>query len=156
MRSNTSTSVGLLLAGLCLSAAPASAKDLSRLVQLLTPVYLAQNLTSVCAARNPAFLARTGGPFGTTHAYAQHVKEEVIASLPSSEADLVMRTAADAAKAAALQQVRALKSPSPEIEAERTDQWCRISAEGFVREIVRSHDVEHEGFVQGVEHAKKQ
>lgn len=132
---------------------PALAKDLDRLANSLSPAFLAQNLAVVCAARDPSFLPRTRGSGGTIHAYAQHIKDDVTASLPLPEAATVLK-AADAARSAALQQVLAIASDSPEVEAMSVSGWREATAPSFVRTVTREHEINREAFEQGIAQAK--
>lgn len=133
-----------------LSATP----DPTRLADLLTTPFLAQNITAVCGARDRRFLLETSGPHGTMHAYAQHIKEEVIASLRPSEFETVLRSAAEAARTLARGMLRELADASPSIEADRLDTWCQTFAKSLVRRVIAEHDAAHDRFLQSVEQAK--
>ena len=144
-----------VFAGSILSfASGAQAIDYDTLSKLLYPPYLALNYSMMCALNDPTFHAQTEGPRGPMPGYVQHIKEEVITSLSSAEAQSVTLKAADAAKARALAELRSLASGdqiSPAIMAA----WCENSAKPFVRKIIETHDRRHSDFESLVATAKK-
>jgi len=75
------------------------------LTRLLTPADLMLMIGNVCTARDPSFLAETAGKRGDFRFYAQEVKDEVSHGVPAAENLLVLRQAADVAKAGVIAQV---------------------------------------------------
>lgn len=136
------------LAGL--TAVPASSlaasSDLSMLTRLLTPADLMLMIGNVCAARDPSFLAETAGKRGDFRFYAQEVKDEVSHGVPAAENLLVLRQAADVAKAGALKAIESLRSDSPDTELSAINAWCDTIVKSLVREYIRTHDDRHAEF----------
>jgi hypothetical protein len=121
---------------------PAFASDIQALSNLLLPVDMAQNFVVICSLHNPAFLQDTSGAHGTMLWYAQHMKEEVIASLPPREAQAVMVEAANKAKAAALNIVHAMDRGGL-VDPVRMNAWCAASAGPFIEKTIARHDTQH-------------
>ena len=144
-----------LLLLVCGVSTTATAADTRTLGNILSPAYLAMNFTVVCAQRDPAFLSATSGPRGSALVYAQHIKDEVIAALEATEAEIVLREAANAARSVALGFVRSMAGGSDATEAERLRNWCESTAKPFVRGVVVEHDTRHDLFEQVLEAAKR-
>lgn len=132
----------LLLAAVLCPLRAASASDAESLSKLLLPVDMAQNFVLICSVHNPAFLQATSGVHGTMLWYAQHMKQEVIASLPGREARAVMVEAADVAKAEALKVVHTMASGGV-VDAAQMNAWCEASAKPFIEATIGRHDTQH-------------
>lgn len=145
-------SVVVLLATLAASS-QSQAKDLARLAELLTPVYVAQNFNAICSARNPEFSVTTRGSIGPMPAYTQHIKEEVIFGLPPTQARFVMVGAADAAKSVALAKLREFGPPA-RVDEQRLGQWCEGAARRLIIEIMSRHDTKHGAHIEAIARAK--
>lgn len=133
----------------------ASAKDLVALAELVVPAYTAMNVAVVCATRQPAFLSETGGPLGNALEYAEHVKDEAIESLAHEEALIVLKSAADAARATVLQTIRRFYAAEPNLEAARIRAWCSTDATDFIRTFMNQHDRDHDKFLEGFKRSKR-
>ncbi|MBX9934318.1 MAG: hypothetical protein K2Y56_22845 [Methylobacterium sp.] len=144
-----------LLLLICGASTAAAAADTRTLGNILSPAYLAMNFTVVCARQDPAFLSATGGPRGSALVYAQHIKDEVIATLDATEGEIVVREAANAARSVALGFLRSMAGGSEAIEAERVRNWCTSVANPFIRGVVVEHDTRHDLFEQVLEAAKR-
>lgn len=118
--------IGGALAVVLYLTRPAQAVDIETLARLLYPPYLAMNYAAICALRDPTFHQETSGPRGSMPAYMQHIKEEVIASLTPAEAQSVMVKAADASKARARADLRAL-AHGDTIDHALISAWCEIT-----------------------------
>ena len=136
-----------------LPGSPAEARNLEQLAGLLTQPFFAQNVAAVCGARDRSFLWETRGPHGTMHAYAQHIKEEVIAGLEPSEYERILRTAANVARTSARAMLQDLADVSPSVEDARIDKWCDTFGKTLVRQVITEHDAAHDAFLQSVEQA---
>ena len=134
---------------------PTIAKDLNALAAFIAPAYTAMNFVIVCAPHDPVFLAQTSGPRGTALAYAEHVKDEAIASLSVEEAAVALKTAADTARATALQTLRAFNAQDRAVEQARIAKWCESDARQFIRAFIEHHDTNHETLLSRVEQARQ-
>lgn len=73
-----------------------TAKDLDVLSEFVAPAYTAMNFAAICARDRPWALSQPRGLRGSAVEYAEHVKDEAIASLTHDEALKVLKAAADA------------------------------------------------------------
>lgn len=137
------------------ASSQAAARDLDALAKIVVPAYTAMNFTMLCREDDPWFLFDTKGPRGTALHYAQHVKDEVIASLRQDEAAAVLRRAADAARATARDELRNVLRNYPHGQVGEITSWCRSAAATFVRAFIEHHDSAHETLLQEIERAKQ-
>lgn len=133
----------------------AAAKDLKALAEFVVPAYTAMNFTMICAQDNPQFLSQTRGSRGTALQYAEHVKNEAIASLTYDEAVNVLKMAADEARSVARRELRKLAPDYPTARPGEITSWCRNGASNFVRTFIEQHDGRHAMLLQDLEHAKQ-
>ena len=119
----------------------------------VAPAYIAMNFAVVCAQDDRGFLSRTSGPRGTALQYAEHVKNEAIASLTYEEAVIVLKGAANAARSVARRELynQAIKSPNVSVEIHR---WCADYAIKFIRDMIKDHELTHPLLLQQIEAAK--
>ena len=132
----------------------AGSTDVNTLWRLLAPADLALMVGNACLAQDPSFLTKTTGKHGNFRDYAQEVKDEVSEGLSKEDLLLVLRRAADAAKAEALSEVRNLNSSDPETEFKNTKAWCETSATEIIKEFIVTHDQDHESFEKLLSAAK--
>ncbi|MGH6847665.1 MAG: hypothetical protein ACREC0_09545 [Methylocella sp.] len=125
-------------------APPAMSKDFGILTRMLYAAFLAEQGAAVCAAANPAFSSETRGPMGGMHTYAEHIKTEVTAGLNQTETLSLLKSAADTAKAEALQAIRSLRTGSPETETAKFTRWCQTVVKTLVRQVIDTHDNQHD------------
>lgn len=123
---------------------PAEAADVKALAKALAPALLAQQYASICAAQEPSFLSEIVGPVGNVHAYARHIRGEVIAGLGPDEATRVVLKAAETARTVARFRMQELAAAREEIEPERMTAWCRMFAQPSIRAVIREHDTRHQ------------
>lgn len=148
--------------GLCATAiiitgcgAAAFAQDIEALGRLVTPSYTAMSFAGLCATEPGWVGAQPRGARGYAIHYAQHVKDEVIASLPQNEAVTVLKSAADAARNEARAQLRnKVIVADKAAEAVRFREWCNGYVNGFIADLIRRHDGDHVAFLRNVEVAK--
>lgn len=136
-------------------SAVAIAKDIKALAEFVTPAYTAMNFALVCARHDPRFLEETGGPRGSAVAYAEHVKDETIASLTHDEALATLRMAADAARAIALQRFRSFDAADRDVESARIKAWCESHGRQQVRSFVEHHDSDHAAIITQLREAQR-
>lgn len=143
------------LVGCAASPDGATAKDLGGVADFVVPAYTAMHFTILCAQDDPQFLSLTGGPRGTALEYAEHVKNEAIASLTYDEAVTVLKIAANEARSVARQELRKLAPDYPTAHPGEITSWCRNYARNFVQSFIERHDGRHEALLQELETAKR-
>lgn len=139
-------------------ASPAISKDFGILTRMLYAAFLAEQGVALCTVADPAFASDTSGPMGYMRDYAQHVKAEVTAGLNETETLSLLKSAADRAKAEALQALRSLRTEGPEgpeIETAQITRWCQTVVKPLVRQVIDTHDTDHVEIDQLIEEAKK-
>jgi hypothetical protein len=139
-------------------AAPAISKDFGILTRMLCAAFLAEQGVALRTVADPAFASETSGPRGYMRDYASHVKAEVTAGLNEAEAFSLAKSAADRAKAEALQALRSVRTEGPEgpeIETARITRWCQTVVKPLVRQVIETHDADHVKIDQLLEEAKK-
>ena len=139
---------------LAMLAYPAMSKDFGILTRMLYAAFLAEQGMTVCTARDPAFASDTSGPKGDMHTYSQHIKAEVTAGLSETETLLLLKRAADIAKAEAQRAIRNLRAEGPENETSFSI-WCQTVVKPLVRNVIDTHDNHHDQIDQLMERAKK-
>lgn len=145
----------LFAAALCTQPYSAvAAKDLNAIAEFVRPAYTAMNFTMLCAQDDPWFLTDTGGPRGNALKYAEHVKNEAIASLTYDESVAVLKMAADEARSAARKELRRI-IPNQTYRYPEIASWCRGDALRFVRTIIEQHDTNHVTLLRELEQAKQ-
>lgn len=132
----------------------AASADLELLSRLLAPADLMLMVGNVCASQDSDFLTDTAGRRGNLRFYAQEVKDEVSENLSDNDVSLVLKQAADIAKAKALNAVRRLQSFDPVLEFQITKTWCDTTIKTLVGDYVRTHDERHAAFKELVRRAK--
>jgi hypothetical protein len=130
-------------------AAMAASPGKQTLADLLTPVFLAQNVATVCASREPRFLSDLGG-LTAINTFVEHSKRHVIEGLRAEEEERVLFEAAGRARDTARSLIRKFEDPSPVVEAQRLDEWCRTSASALVITAISDHDTNHDVFVRSI------
>lgn len=145
----------LVLACILPAAPPSLAKDLDKLTRALSPMFLAEDFASVCAAVDPSFYEATRGERGTIHYYVQHTKLEVIDQLAAADAEIVLKRAADAAKFLAVKRTNEIAPQSLEADADRVRRWCDAVVKDFVQRVMREHDASHDEFLASLAKAKQ-
>lgn len=132
----------------------AVAKDLKAIAEFVIPAYTAMNFTMLCAQDDPWFLTDAHGPRGHAIKYADHVKDEAIASLTEGDAIIVLRMAADEARSIARAEIRKVV-PNRTYRYPEIESWCRGDALRFVRSFIEQHDTEHSILLQRLEQVKQ-
>lgn len=146
----------LIVAVLCtLTYSVAASKDLKTIAAFVHPAYTAMNFTILCAQDDPSFLTDTLGPRGNALKYAEHVKDEAIASLTYNESVLVLKMAADEARSTARSELRKVLPNYPTYTPVEVVGWCRGYVIRFVRAFIQQHDENHETLLKELEFAKR-
>ncbi|MFC3694316.1 hypothetical protein [Chenggangzhangella methanolivorans] len=146
----------LLLGALALgTSSPARALDGDVMRNILSPVFLAQNLAAVCEKLDPDFARETGGRDGDAHQVIAHVKDHILAVMTREEAAPIVASAAGAARAVGLGMIRPLSGGSAEEQAGRLKALCEQTAKPLVRGVVDAHDQRHDFFEQMIRDARQ-
>lgn len=149
------TCATLLCAFVGVQSSSSVAKDLQAIAEFVIPAYTAMNFTALCAQDDPWFIVDARGPRGNALEYAEHVKDEAIASLTHDESATVLKLAADEARSAARNELRKLISDYPTYRYGEIADWCRGDAMRFVRAFIEQHDMDHTTLLRGLEKAKQ-
>lgn len=143
------------LATMSAICATARAQDVKALARLVTPAYTAMSYANLCAMNQDWAAAQPRGARGSAIQYAQHVKDEVIASLSYEDAKGVLQIAADAARNSARAELaEKVILTDKAAEAVRFRAWCDGYVKTFIRELIQQHDGDHTAFMGRVELAK--
>lgn len=143
-------------AALALGAtSPARALDEDVMRNILSPVFLAKNLTAVCAQLDQDFLEQTKGLTGDANEVTDHIKNEVAATMTREEAAPIINSAAGAARAVGLGLIRALSGGSFEEQTDRVKVLCERTARPFVKGVVDDHEARHEFFEKMLKDARQ-
>lgn len=135
---------------------PASAMDFATLGQLLTPAYTAMSFARLCTMEPEWLASEPRGKRGSAIDYAEHVKDETIESLTYEDAVIVLRSAAEAAKAEAQKQLKEkVISQDKAAEAVRFKTWCNGYVTPFILAFINQHDSDHASFLEQLGLAKR-
>jgi hypothetical protein len=129
--------------GLVTSIEMARAGEAGNLADRLVPPFLTEYAANLCASTSRGFFKDHDEGFGTATNFAQHVKSEVTGSLSFPEASVVLRAAADIAKAQALAELRSLQTVAHTIEASRLETWCATVGRQIVEDALTAHARSH-------------
>ena len=138
-----------------LAAPDARALDRDVMTNILSPVYLAKNFTSVCVKLDQSFLEETRGQSGTALEVTKHIEDEILATMSREEAAPIVIAAAGHARAVGLGLIRALAGGSVEEQAERLRRLCGRTAKPFVKGVVEDHETRHEFFERMLRDARQ-
>ena len=130
-------------------------QNFEELSRLLTPAYTAMSLANLCSTEPGWPFTQPRGQRGVAVNYAEHVKDEIVASLSDQDAFAVLKPAADAARNEARAQLREKVIVSDKtVEAIRFRDWCNGYVNDFIEDVIRKHDGDHAAFLRRVDLAK--
>lgn len=137
--------------------APTSARALDEdvMTNILSPIYLAKNLTAVCAKLDQSFIEDTRGRTGTAAEVTQRMVDQVLATMTRDEAAPIVVAAARHARAVGLGMIRAQSGGSVDDQTERVKRLCERTAEPFVRGVVEDHETRPDFFEQMLRDARQ-
>lgn len=151
----TAARVPALVSIIALAATGAAARDLKPLSELLAPAYTAMSYAGLCSMDEGWAHSQPRGTLGAAINYAEHIKNEVIASLSREDAVAVLKTAADAARSHARRQLKNnVIVPDKAEEAVRFREWCDSHASGFIQSVIRGHDGDYASFHSHIDAVK--
>lgn len=123
-------------------SSPSLAGDLKPVAEFVRPAYVAMTLTMLCARDDPWFLTDSSGPRGNPIQYAEHVKNEAIMSLSKADALTVLKKAAEDARHEAQREFHKVV-PTQDYRYSQIAGWCRSYVLKFVRNVIKTHDLDH-------------
>lgn len=146
-----------LLLAACALGIPSPARALNEDVMrnILSPVFLAQNLTAVCEKLDPDFARETGGRDGDAHRSIAHIKDHILGVMTGEEAAPIVASAAGAARAIGLGMIRPLSGGTVDEQASRISALCESTAKPLVKGLLENHDERHEFFEQMLKDARQ-
>lgn len=137
--------------------APTSARALDEdvMTNILSPIYLAKNLTAVCVKLDESFVEDTRGTTGTASEVTQRMVDQILATMTREEAAPIVLAAARHARAVGLGMIRAQSGGSFDDQTDRVKRLCERTAEPFVRGVVKDHETRPEFFEQMLRDARQ-
>ena len=154
MKSILTLAGGLALTFNFMNANLADAKDLAALSQLLKPAYIAMDYARLCVMEPQWLVTEPRGIRGSAINYAEHVKDETIKALTQEEAVIVLKAAADDARAEAREQLRTKVTLIDKAkEATQFRAWCNGYVTDFILDFINKHDSNHQSFLQQIDNA---
>jgi hypothetical protein len=139
---------------LAVLSSPSPAGDLKPIAEFARPAYVAMILTMLCARDDPWFLTDSSGPRGNPIQYAEHVKNEAILSLSTEDAVIVLKAAAEDARHEAQREFHKVVS-TPTYQYSQIAGWCRGYVLKFVRNVIKTHDLDHALRMQHLDRDKR-
>lgn len=153
----TSFRPSLVAVAASLSAAqPAFAVDQQTLSRLLQPADMALVMVNICTALGHPFPPDLHGQHGTLPEYARHMKDRVSAGLTPEQIGAVLQQSADAAKSAALEEVRSLTVLDESGARARMRDWCATRVKPLLETFMRTYDEHPDQFEKQVAGAKSE
>lgn len=137
--------------------APTGARALDEdvMANILAPIYLAKNLTAVCAKLDNGFVEDTRGRTGTAADVTQRMVDKILATMTREEAAPIVAAAARHARAVGMGMIRAQSGGSFEEQTDRVKRLCARTAEPFVRGVVEDHETRPDFFEQMLRDARQ-
>jgi hypothetical protein len=131
------------------------ASDIQTLSKMLSAAFIADQTVVICTLENRSFAQETAGPRGTSRDYVEHIKQELLSSLPPLEARQIIVGAAEITRTVGRSQVRQFSPSAPDISAMTLRSWCESEGARIVRDFMANHDRDHEKFLSEVAEAKR-
>jgi len=136
-------------------AATSKAADEQALTKMLAAAFIADQTVFMCTLENTSFAQQTAGPRGTSRDYVEHIKEEVLSSIPALEARRIIIGAADITRTVGRSQARTFSPNYPDFTVPALQNWCESEGARIVRDFMAKHDADHEKFLSEVAEAKR-
>jgi len=142
----------LLLSLVCLGcpAGSCEASDIDALTKKLAAASIADQVVFMCTLEFPAFVTETAGPRGTTRNYLDHIREELLSSIPPEEARRIVIGAANITRETGRSQARQFSPNYPDAPAAGLRKWCDTEGRAIVKDFMANHDKNHEKFLSEV------
>jgi len=140
---------------LATQTASSKAADVQALTKILAAAFIADQTVFMCTLENRSFAQQTAGPRGTSRDYLEHIKEEVLSSVPALEARRIIVGAAEITRTVGRSQARSFSPNYPDVPAAALRNWCESEGTRIVRDFMAKHDTDHENFLSAVAEAKR-
>ena len=140
---------------LTLQAVSAKANDVGALAKILAAASIADQTVFMCTLENRSFAQQTTGPLGTSQDYLEHVKKEVLSSIPPLEARQIIVEAAEITRTVGRSQIPVISASGPADASSALRNWCESEGVRIVRNFTAKHDGDHEKFLSEVAEAKR-
>jgi hypothetical protein len=111
---------GVLLLSIILVAArpgTSAASDVTALSKKLAAAFIADQVVFMCTLEIPNFAQEMAGARGTTRDYLDHVRSEVLSSIPTPEAQRIILRAAEITRETGRNQARTFSPNYPDVPA---------------------------------------
>jgi len=131
------------------------ASDVQALSNMLSAAFIADQTVVMCTLENRSFAQETAGPRGSSRDYVEHVKQELLSSVPPLEARQIIVDAAEITRTAGRRQVRQFSPSAPDIPAMTLRGWCESEGARIVGDFMANHDRNHEKFLSEAAEAKR-
>jgi hypothetical protein len=138
-----------------LEVASSKASDVEALSKMLAGAFIADQVVFMCSLDGTSFARQTAGTRGTSREYVEHVKGEVLNSIPVEEAKRIVIGAADITRTVGRSQARKFSPNYPDIPAAALRRWCDSDGAGIVHDFMTNHDTDHDNFLRAVADAKR-
>jgi len=140
---------------LTLQTVSSKATDVGALAKILAAASIADQTVFMCTLENRSFAQLTAGPRGTSQDYLEHVKKEVLSSIPPLEARQIIVEAAEITRTVGRSQIPAISASGPADASSALRNWCESEGVRIVRNFMAKHDGDHEKFLSEVAEAKR-
>lgn len=146
-----------LLAVAFLAAAPNQARALNEDVMrnILSPIFLARNLSAVCIRLDGDFEVETKGRTGGVAEVTKHMEDQLMAGMTRDQAAPIVVAGAGHARAVGLGLIRALSGGSVEEQSDRLKRLCERTAKPLIREVIEGYEARPEFFQQMIKDARR-
>ena len=134
--------------------AGSKASDVQTLSNMLSTAFIADQTVFMCTLENRLFAQETAGPRGTTRDYVEHIKQELLSSVPPLEARRIIVNAAEITRLVGRSQVRQFSPSASDIPTKALRDWCESEGVRIVRTFMANHDGNHEKFLSEAAEAK--
>ena len=131
------------------------ASDVQALSNMLSAAFIADQTVVMCTLENRSFAQETAGPRGSSRDYVEHVKQELLSSVPPLEARQIIVDAAEITRTVGRSQVRQFSPGAPDSPATTLRSWCESEGARIVRDFMANHDRDHEKFLSEAAEAKR-
>ncbi len=132
------------------------AKDLELLARILSGPFLGQQGIAICSTGDVPFSSKELSTISALNTHANYMKSRVTESLSRDEETLVLREAADRAKAQMSQVVQLLKSNPPDVEQAKRIKRCKENLIALANKTLAIYEENKEQLEGVIEKAKKE
>jgi hypothetical protein len=131
------------------------AADAAALSNKLAAASIADQVVFMCTFEIHNFAQETAGARGTARDYLDHVRAEVLSSIPTLEAQRIILRAAEITRETGHNQGRRISPNYPDVPAGALGKWCHSEGRVIVQEFMANHDRNHEKFLSELAEDKR-